>query len=39
MLGLHAYHLVQEKYLTAVLEAARGIPLIIPALGCRARAR
>ena len=33
MLGLHAYHLVQEKYLTAVLEAARGIPLIIPALG------
>ena len=33
MLGLHAYHLVQEKYLTAVREAARGIPLIIPALG------
>ena len=33
MLGLHAYHLVQEKYLTAVLVAARGIPLIIPSLG------
>ncbi len=33
MLGLHAYHLAQEKYLSAVLEAARGIPLIIPALG------
>lgn len=33
MLGLQAYHLVQEKYLTAVLEAAQGIPLIIPALG------
>ncbi len=33
MLGRHAYHLAQEKYLTAVLEAARGIPLIIPALG------
>lgn len=33
MLGLHPYHLVQEKYLTAVLEAAGGIPLIIPALG------
>jgi putative glutamine amidotransferase len=33
MLGLHAYHLAQEKYLLAVLEAARGIPLIIPALG------
>jgi putative glutamine amidotransferase len=33
VLGLHPYHLVQEKYLTAVLEAAGGIPLIIPALG------
>lgn len=33
MLGLHPYHLAQEKYLTAVLEAAGGIPLIIPALG------
>jgi putative glutamine amidotransferase len=33
VLGLHPYHLVQEKYLTAVLEAARGIPFIIPVLG------
>jgi putative glutamine amidotransferase len=33
MLGLQAYHLAQEKYLTAVLEGAAGIPLIIPALG------
>jgi len=33
MLGLHPYHLVQEKYLTAVLVAAHGIPLIIPSLG------
>lgn len=33
MLGLHAYHLAQEKYLTAALEAAGGLPLIIPALG------
>jgi putative glutamine amidotransferase len=33
MLGPQAYHLVCEKYLTAVLDAAGGIPLIVPAIG------
>jgi putative glutamine amidotransferase len=33
MLGPQYYHLVGEKYLTAVLDAAGGIPLIIPAIG------
>jgi putative glutamine amidotransferase len=33
MLGPQPYHLVGEKYLTAVLDAAGGIPLIIPAIG------
>ena len=32
VLGRHPYHLAQEKYLTAVLVAAGGIPLVIPAL-------
>ncbi len=29
----HPYHLVGEKYLTAVLDAAGAIPLIVPAIG------
>ena len=33
MLGPQPYHLVGEKYLTAVLDGAGGIPLIIPAIG------
>src|SRR5579863_7851603 len=33
MLGLQAYHLAGEKYLTAVLDGAGGLPLIVPAIG------
>jgi putative glutamine amidotransferase len=35
LLGQHqqAYHLAGEKYLTAVLDAAGAIPLIVPAIG------
>ncbi|HXR20688.1 MAG TPA: gamma-glutamyl-gamma-aminobutyrate hydrolase family protein [Steroidobacteraceae bacterium] len=33
MLGHQPYHLVGEKYLTAVLDGAGGVPLIIPAIG------
>jgi len=33
MLGPQPYHLVAEKYLTAVLDAAGGVPLIVPAIG------
>lgn len=33
LLGSQAYHLVGEKYLTAVLDAAGGIPVIVPAIG------
>ncbi|HTT05220.1 MAG TPA: gamma-glutamyl-gamma-aminobutyrate hydrolase family protein [Steroidobacteraceae bacterium] len=35
LLGTHqqAYHLAGEKYLTAVLDAAGAIPLIVPAIG------
>lgn len=35
LLGAHqqAYHLAGEKYLTAVLDAAGAIPLIVPAIG------
>ncbi|HXN11307.1 MAG TPA: gamma-glutamyl-gamma-aminobutyrate hydrolase family protein [Steroidobacteraceae bacterium] len=33
MLGPQPYHLVSEKYLTAVLDAAGGLPLIVPAIG------
>lgn len=29
----HPFHIAGEKYLTAVASAARGIPLIVPALG------
>lgn len=32
MLGLHPFHAVGEKYARAVLEAAGGLPLLIPAL-------
>ncbi|HUH36594.1 MAG TPA: gamma-glutamyl-gamma-aminobutyrate hydrolase family protein [Spongiibacteraceae bacterium] len=30
--GLHQSHSAGEKYLTAVIEAARGLPMVIPAL-------
>ena len=33
MLGLHPFHVAGEKYLTAVLEGAHAVPLIIPAFG------
>jgi len=33
MIGQQAYHLVGEKYLTAVLDGAGGVPLIVPAIG------
>jgi putative glutamine amidotransferase len=32
MVGLHPFHMVGEKYLRAVLEAADALPLLIPAL-------
>ncbi|MFT3907594.1 MAG: gamma-glutamyl-gamma-aminobutyrate hydrolase family protein [Steroidobacteraceae bacterium] len=32
-IGPQPYHMVTEKYLTAVLDAAGGIPVIIPAIG------
>jgi putative glutamine amidotransferase len=32
MLGLHPYHVVGDKYARAVLDAADGLPLLIPAL-------
>jgi len=33
VLGPHPYHLAGEKYLTAVLDGAGGVPLIVPAIG------
>jgi putative glutamine amidotransferase len=33
MLGHQPYHLAGEKYLTAVLDGAGGLPLIVPAIG------
>jgi putative glutamine amidotransferase len=33
LIGSSAYHLVGEKYVTAVLDAAGAVPLIVPALG------
>lgn len=33
LLGPQHYHLAGEKYLTAVLDAAGGIPVIVPAIG------
>lgn len=33
LLGEQPYHLAGEKYVTAVLDGARAVPLIIPALG------
>ena len=33
MLGAHPFHAVGEKYITAVLDAARGLPLLVPSLG------
>jgi putative glutamine amidotransferase len=33
MLAEHPFHVVGEKYITAVLDAAGGIPLLIPAIG------
>lgn len=32
MIGLHPFHAVGEKYARAVLEAAEGVPVVIPAL-------
>lgn len=33
MLGPHPFHAVGEKYITAILDAAVGLPLLIPSLG------
>lgn len=33
MIGRHPFHLVGEKYMTAITEAAGGIPVLLPALG------
>jgi putative glutamine amidotransferase len=33
MLGPHPFHAVGEKYITAVLDAAEALPLVIPSLG------
>jgi putative glutamine amidotransferase len=33
MLGPHPFHAVGEKYITAVLDAAQALPLVIPSLG------
>lgn len=33
MLGPQAYHMVGEKYVTAVLDGAGGVPLLVPAIG------
>ena len=33
MLGAHPFHVVGEKYLTAALDAAGTLPVIIPAMG------
>jgi len=33
LLGPQAYHLVAEKYVTAALDAAGAIPVIVPAIG------
>jgi putative glutamine amidotransferase len=33
LLGPQAYHLAAEKYVTAALDAAEGIPVIVPAIG------
>ncbi len=33
MIGRHPFHLVGEKYMTAITEGAGGIPVLLPALG------
>ncbi|MEP7314832.1 MAG: gamma-glutamyl-gamma-aminobutyrate hydrolase family protein [Pseudomonadota bacterium] len=33
LFGLHPFHVVGEKYITAVLDAAGALPLLVPALG------
>jgi len=33
MLGPHPFHAVGEKYITAVLDGAQALPLVIPSLG------
>jgi putative glutamine amidotransferase len=33
MLGPHPFHVVGEKYITAVLDAAGALPLLIPSIG------
>ena len=37
MIGAHPFHAVGEKYLTAVLQAADAVPLIVPALASEFR--
>lgn len=32
-IGIHPYHVVGEKYITAVSRGAGGLPLLVPALG------
>ena len=36
MVGPHPFHMVGEKYLRAVIEAAEAIPILIPSLGADA---
>ena len=31
-IGIHPFHVVGEKYITAVIEAAHGIPLLLPSI-------
>ncbi len=31
-IGIHPFHVVGEKYITAVIEAAGGIPLVLPSI-------
>jgi putative glutamine amidotransferase len=33
IIGRHPFHLVGEKYMTAIAEASGGIPVLLPALG------
>ena len=33
MLGPHPYHLAGEKYVMAILDAAGGLPVVLPAIG------
>jgi putative glutamine amidotransferase len=33
MLGLHPFHAVGEKYITAILDGSKALPLLVPSLG------